>query len=902
MGWWARTRNLFRSKQLSAELDEELAFHIAERTDELVAQGLSREAAHREARKLFGSYESSKEDTRDINVLRRLESFLADLRYGARQLRANPGFASVAILSLALGIGANSAIFQLINALRLRPLAVEAPQELAAIDRAPNFIDTGGRYSGRNSVFTFPQYEVMREQSEAFTDVMAFGTESFNLSRRGEARYADGLWVTPNFLEVLGVSPVLGAWMNPRQDPGDCFGAGALLDHAFWQREYGGDRGAIGKSIYINGQSFPILAVTSPSFRGVEAARRYEVALPVCAEALLSRGGEARLPSRLAWWLTPIGRLKAGWSVEQASSQLRDLSPAIFAATLPERYRPDAAERFLNNKLEVRNAAAGISMLREDYQDPLWLLLGIAGLVLLIACANLANILLARASVREREFDLRQAVGASRSRLIGQLMAESLLLAGFGALLGSALAILLGHGLVAFLTQGGHAVELTFDADWRVLGFTAVLTVLACVLFGLAPALRVTQHGPGRVVRGGRGTVSAADRHGLRQGLVVAQIGLSLVLLVGALLFWQSLRNLLETDTGIETERVLVAEVDADLLEIEPARRRNLYRELTDQMAALPDVLNASRVRRRPFSGSSRSEAVYAGDATGPQDDSMFNTVSPGYFATLRTPLIAGREFNEHDDVSAPRVAIVNEAFVERFLNGEDPVGNTFWKEGNSEEADTQYRIVGYVENTRYFELREDPLPIAFLPLAQDPNNHVSLSFLLRVRGPMERVSAGVTKILHDANPGLVVDYLAMAAEAEQSVLREELMANLSAGFGLLAALLSALGLYGVMSYMVTRRRSEIGVRMALGAERGEIFGLVLGEAGRLVAVGLVLGVAGSFALSRYAESLLYGLEPNDAGTLAVSCGLLAATALLAVVAPVRRATRLDPAAVLRDE
>lgn len=896
-----RIANLFRTDRLAAELDEELAFHIAERTDDLVAEGMTERDARREARRRFGHYVVQREETKDMNIYRWLEAFLGDLRYGVRQLWLNPGFAAVAILSLALGIGANSAIFQLINALRLKTLPVESPHELAVIDRAPDF-STSGWYSARNEAFTFAQYEAMREQTEAFTDLLAFGTANFNLSQGGEARYAEGLWISPNFLEVLGVSPVVGAWLDPRQDPADCTGAGALLDYSFWQREYGGDPAAVGKDIYIDGRSFPIVGVTPASFRGVEAARRYEVALPICADALIARDGQGRIPLKWAWWLTPIGRLKPGWTVEQASAHMTAVSPGIFAATLPARYRPDGAERYLNNKLEAESAAAGLSSLREDYQDPLWLLLGIAGLVLLIACANLANLLLARASVRQREVALRQAVGASRVRLVGQLMAESFLLAGLGALLGSLMAVVLGRSLVTFLSQGGQTIDVAFAIDWRVFGFTAVLALFTCVLFGLAPALGATHQAPAGAMRGSRGSLAASDRHGLRRGLVVAQIGLSLVLLVGALLFWQSLQNLLETDTGMETDGVLVARVDADLPDIEPERRRNLYRELTARMNALPDVLNVSRVSMRPFSGSGWNEDVYAGDATEAEDDSMFSTISPDYFATLNTPLLAGREFTEHDDNSAPKVAIVNEVFVEQFLKGADPVGNTFWKTGNSDEGDTQYRIVGHVKNTRYYELREEPRPIAFLPLAQDENAPDSLSFLLRVRGPMDRVMGGVTQLLKESNPGLLVDYRVMAVEAKQSVLREELMANLSAGFGILAALLSALGLYGVMSYMVARRRNEIGVRMALGAERGDIFGLVLSEAGRLVIFGLVVGLAGSFALSRYAESLLYGLEPNDVTTLAMGCGLLALTALFAAVVPIRRATRMDPAVVLRDE
>jgi putative ABC transport system permease protein len=879
-----------------------LHFHIAERTDDLIAGGMPEHEARRAAARTFGNYTAQKESTRDMDIAGTVESLLRDFRYGARQLRRNPGFATVAVLSLALGIGANSAIFQLINALRLRSLPVEDPAQLVAIDTAPDFY-TSGWYAARNRAFTYAQIEQIAAHQQAFSGMLAFGTTRFNLSRGGEARKADGLYVTPNYLEVLGVTPLLGSWMAPDTNPSDCSGAGALLDYAFWQREYGGDPSAIGRDISLNGRNFPILAVTPPSFYGLEPAQRFDVALPLCADALFSEDGKGRLALKWAWWLTPIARLKPDWTVERASSHLRDISPIIFEESLPDSYRPDAVKKYLDNKLRVVPAFAGVSSVRKDYENPLWILLAVTGLVLLIACANLANLLLARASAREREVALRQAIGASRTRLVAQLMSESFLLAGLGALLGAFLAYALGRALVVFLSSGESELYLPLGIDWRVFGFIAALALLTCLLFGLTPALRATRTAPADAMRGGRGSASSSQRHGLRRALVVSQIALSFVLLVGALLFGQSLRNLLTTDTGFVGKGVLVATVSARIPNLEPQRRMTVFEQLREQIDHLPDVQSAASVLMSPFGGSSWDRRVQAqGDEASPEAKSVwFNRVGPGYFETMQTPLLAGRDFDAHDS-NAPNVAIVNEKFAQEVFGGKDPLGRTFRYEADAGETDPVYQVVGVVKNTKYSGLREGNQPIAFLPFKREGDTLDELSFVIRSRGAFHAVMAGVQREMAKIDPGLLVEYHVLDEQIEQSVMRERLMANLSGAFGLLAALLSTLGLYGVMSYMVARRRTEIGVRMALGAETRDILALIFGEAGRLLLIGLAVGLLGSFAVSRYAESLLFGLQPNDAMTLAIGCGLLAATGIVAALIPARRAARLDAAVVLRDE
>ncbi len=544
-----------------------------------------------------------------------------------------------------------------------------------------------------------------------------------------------------------------------------------------------------------------------------------------------------------------------------------------------------------------------MSFLRRRYEGPLLVLLASTGLVLLIACANLANLLLARASVRQREVALRQAVGASGRRIVAQMMSESLLLAGVGAALGAGLAYLLGRGLVLFLSSGGEQLDVPLTVDWRVVAFTAALALGTCLLFGLAPALRATRTSPADAMRGGRGSALSAERHGLRRTLVVAQIGLSFVLLVGALLFGQSLRNLLNADTGIVTEGVLAANVSSGLLDLGAERQRELYRLVEERFNALPGVVSSASVLMMPFSGNGWNENAHAGDDPSTTDGKnvWMNRVSPGYFSTMGTPLLAGRDFGEQDRPNSPRTAIVNQKLAEILFGGADPVGRTFRTEAYAGAEDPVYQIVGLVADTKYDNLREEQRAIAFLPW-QEVADIDQMNFVIRSQGGPGDTMTGVKAALAEIDPTLLVTFDVLDVQAQRSVLRERLMATLSGGFGILAALLSALGLYGVMSYMVARRRNEIGVRMALGAQRGDVGRLVFAEAERLLAMGLALGIAGSFAVTRFAESMLYGLAPNDATTLALGCALLALTAFAATSVPVRRATRLDPATVLRDE
>ena len=823
-------------------------------------------------------------------------ALIQDLRYAARQLRANPGFTAVAVLSLALGVGANSAIFQLVDAVRLRALPVANPQELVTIDFAKGS-SRSGSWSTRSARLTSVLWEQVHGLTEPFAATVAWSATRFNLAQGGEARYAEGQYVSGDFFRVLGVQPWIGRTFTADDDRPGCGTPGAVVSYAFWQRELGGDRAALGRELSLDGRRFPLIGVTPPQFFGVEVGSRFDVAVPLCSDS------RDRARGRTQWWLSAMGRLKHGWTPQRLNNYLKTVSPAIMEASLPPSYRPDQAKRFLANKLVAEASAAGVSNLREQYESPLGLLLAATGLVLLIACANLANLLLARASVREREMAVRQAIGASRGRLIVQLLSESLLLAILGTALGVALAQVLSRALIAFLSTENNPVFVGLALDLRMLGFTAAMAIGTCLLFGLLPALRATRIAPAAAMRaGGRGTTAGRERYGLRRALVTAQVALSLVLLVGALLFVRSLQKLLDVQPGFRPEGVVAVNIDISQGKYPKERRPTVFGDLLEKLRAQPGVVAAAEIGMTPISGSGWNESVRPDASTGDPKNSFFNRYGPGYLKTMGTSLLAGRDFDARDRVGAPKVAVANEAFAKRFFEGHNPVGHTFRVEGEAGKPDRIYQIVGLVRNTKYYELREEFIPIAFLPMAQDENPGNDMTLVVRTAGRPQDTIRTLKSSVAAVNPGFVLEFHVMTVQIEESLLRDRLMAVLAGAFGLLASVLAAIGLYGVIAYMVARRQNEIGVRMALGADRASVVRLVLREAMMLLAAGLVIGVGLALWAGRAAATLLFGLKPNDAATFVVASVLLAVVAAAAGYVPARRASGMDPMDALRVE
>jgi len=835
---------------------------------------------------------------------------LKDLRYGARLLRNNPGFTAVAVLSLALGIGANVAIFQLLDAVRLRTLPVKEPQKLAMLQLADR---TGWRGSQQSpyAALTNPIWERFRDSQDAFgpfAGVMAWANNGFGFSLvpGGEARLARGLFVSGDFFRVLGVQPIMGRVFTTADDRKGCGLPGAVIGYGFWQHELAGDAAVIGRKLTLNDHVVQIVGVTPADFSGVEIGRSYDVAVPICSQAVLWSEGNW-LNEGTTWWLTVMGRLKPGSTLPKANAQLRASSAGLFQATLPQNYPAVNIKDYLKFRLEAVPAKTGVSELRTEYSDPLLLLLATTGLVLLIACSNLANLTLARATAREHEIAVRLAIGASRGRLVRQLMAESFLLALAGGVCGLLLAGELGHLMVALLSapgMGGDPLFLDLQPDGGVFAFAAGIAALTCILFGLIPALRATRRAPADVMKtGGRSLTTSRERFGLRQTLVVSQVALSMVLLVSALLFSGSLRKLLAVDAGFRQNGILIVDPDFSHLKVPVAQRTAFKRDLLQRIQALPGAGSAGEAYLLPLSGASTSNNVWLDGAdSNPKMISNFAWIGGGYLRTMGMTLLAGRDFDGRDTTAAPPVAIVNQSFARKLGLGGNPVGKRFRREATPSRPETVFEIAGLVTDTKYNNLREEFRPIAFLATSQDAEPGPSAQFLVRFEGPLADVTARIKNAVKEVSPAITVDFRPFDELVREGLLRERLMATLSGFFGALAALIAAVGLYGVMSYLVVRRTNEIGIRMALGANRGNILGLVLREAASLLLVGLGAGTVLAVAAGYAAGSLLFGLRPTDAGILGMAAALLAAVTIAASYLPAWRAAQLDPMAALREE
>ncbi|HXW04360.1 MAG TPA: ABC transporter permease [Vicinamibacterales bacterium] len=896
MGWI----RFFRRRYWDDERARELEAYLHEEISDNIARGLSPDQARRAAHRKLGNAALIREDIYQMNTVTLLETAWQDLRYGARLLRRNPVFAAVAILTLALGTGANAAIFQLVDAVRLRSLPVERPDELAELRIDSRGKGRSGRFISRRPMLTYRQWQEIERQQEPFASLMAWSDTSFDLAGGGEERPANGLWVTGSFFDTLGVQPSVGRLIGPADDAPGCPQPGAVLSYAFWQREYGGDQRVPGRTVLLDGHRFDIIGVTPEHFFGVEVGRAFDVALPLCSEPVF-RPADSSLEGQMTWFLGAIGRLKPGWTTDRATAQLRAISPGLFRSTLPDNYVAEDAAAYLAFQLEAVPAGTGTSVLRGNYSTPLWILLAATGLVLVIACANLANLLLARATAREREIGVRLAIGASRRRIARQLLSESLLLAAIGSAAGLLIAQWLSGFLVAFLNSDQRPVFLDLSVDWRLVGFTAAVAVVACLLFGLVPALRATAAAPAASVLGSRGTTDLRERFTLRRVLVVVQVALSLVLLVGALLFARSLRNLMTVDPGFQQEGAVVVSLDFRRADVPAEQRRTVYDQVVARLAGIPGVSAAGEAFIAPLSGSGWNNRIVVGGELKPLLVNL-NSVGPGYFRALATPLVAGRDFSDQDTQQSTPVAIVNQTFVKQVFPNENPIGRVFHIEDSPGEPNPRLQIVGVVADTKYQNFRETDVPIAYVAARQDAKLPPYVQVVLKTTTGLPGVRGGITRAIAEINPAIGIQLQTMDRMARNLLRGERLMAWLSGLFGALAVLIATIGLYGVMSYMVARRRMEIGIRMALGADRASVVRMIIAEAGRLLVIGVILGAALSVAGARSAQSLLYGLQPWDPATLALGAGLLGAIALLASWLPAWRAARMPPTAALREE
>jgi predicted permease len=819
-----------------------------------------------------------------------------ELRQAVRALRATPIVSVVAILSLALGIGANTAIFSILDSLLLKSLPVREPDRLVRLTQADEGFGS----------WTNPIWEAVRNRQDlAFDGAFAWSATRFNLAEGGETDPVDGIWASGAYFEVLGVPAMLGRTFTRADDRrgGGPDGPVAVISYSFWQRRFGGAADVIGRPLAVERVAYTIIGVTPPGFFGVDVGRTFDIIIPIGTEPVI-RGAESSLDRRSHWWLGIMGRLSPGLSAEAAERALRGVQAQVRAQTMPQDWREEDKVEYLKTPFALRSATTGQSFLRERYQRPLLTIMVVVALVLLIACANIANLLLARAAARRHELSVRLALGASRARIARQLLAESLLLSAAGAALGLAFAQWGSRLLVHQLSTRSSTVFLDMPLDWRILAFTSAVAVATAVLFGTAPALRATRTDPMEAIREqGRGAIGDT-RARLGSVLVVAQVALSLVLVVAAGLFVRTFASLANLDLGFEREPVLVVNVNARSLAIEPDQRPALYERAREAAAAVPGVQRAALSAVTPVSGSTWQYLIEVeGAPEMPQRERIVhvNLVSPDWFATYGTRLLEGRDFDQRDLRSGPPVAVVNEAFTRKFLRGRSPLGTTLRRTGDIEPGPPT-EIVGLVEDAVYRSLR-DPVPATiYLPL--DPREEVPSSVSLSVSaasGSPALLSRSLVQAISSVNPNLALTFRPLADQVNAALTQERLVAMLSGFFGALALLLAGLGLYGVTSYAVSRRRTEIGIRMALGAAPAGVVRMVLRRVALLVIAGVIIGVAISAWAARFVGTLLYGLEARDPATLSFAAILLAGVGALAGWLPAWRASRVDPAIVLRE-
>jgi predicted permease len=889
------SRHRRRAEQLRAEVEA----HLAHEIDDLVARGYSWEAAEREACRRFGNITQLQEKVHEMKPGWMIEILAQDLRQAVRMMRLNPSFAMVAAISLALGIGANVAIFQLVNAVLLRSLPVERPHELLSVD----FNDgeaRSGMFHGPAGL-SYPVYQRLRDRQTLFSGVAAWGEDRFNLRPSGDARYVNGLWVSGNFFPVLGTRAAVGRLFTAADDRGGCgASSGAVLSWGFYQNEFGGDPEVLSRTVTLGGHTFSIIGVAQPEFFGPLVGRRFDVALPLCAERLF-RGVRSGLDDPARWWLSAFARLKPGQSAKSADSELAALSPAIMRETVQPNARKEDRERYLRVKLVSRPAALGESNLRRTYEPALWLLMAAVMLVLLIACANIGNLLLARGSVRTREIAVRLALGASRGRLVRQLMAESLLLAAIGAGAGLWLAGYASRLLTAFLSTSRNHVYLDLSLDWRVAAFTVGAGLATCLAFGLAPAFLATRTEPAQALRSAtRSLTQDRGRKRLRQFLVVSQVALSLLLLSGSFLLMKSLRHLRTHNAGFARNGILVASIDYGKPAMSSEQQAAAAANLIGRLRSLPGGAMVSAAAIVPLSGMFMNDLVVVDTGSGFREVLTFqNVVFPDYFKTMGTRLLAGRDFTPLDMAGKARTVIANQAFVDRHLGGGNAIGRTV---GSLRMGGARLEIVGVVEDSRYSSLGEEATPQLFLPAAPGDDGPYPRRFVLRSTLPPAQLIPQVRRVLLAERPQSTLEFEIFEQRMEESIVRERLLAVLTLIFSGLATLVAVIGLYGVVAYMVERRRGEFGIRLSLGARPSAILRLVLRESLVLVSAGTAAGLVLTMALASPLRAVLRGVQPHDPAMILLAAAVLMMVALLASYLPAASAARTDPLSALRDE
>jgi predicted permease len=876
-------------RELSPDVVDELACHLADVHAFALRAGAGEAEARGRALDVL-SAASFLEVSKRPRARNMPTGYVHDLRLAIRQLRASPLVSAVAILSLALGIGANTAIFSIVNSLLLRPLPVQQPQQLVTLTKGS---------------WTNPIWEQIRDRPELFDGAFAWSGTRFNLASGGETEFVDGIWASGALFETLGVRAILGRTFTADDDRrgGGPHGPVTVISYGFWQRQFGGAADVVGRALTIERVPFTVIGVAPPGFFGPEVGRTFDVAIPLGTEPIL-KGRESWLDERSSWWLSIMARLRPNQSVDAANAALRVAQPAIRDATAP------GWDGYITEPFTLEPAATGESQLRRRYERPLVVVLTIVALVLVIACANIANLLLARATARHHEFSVRRALGASRWRLARQLVAESAVLSAAGAVTGVAVARWGSQFLVQQISTRTDRVFLDLSLDARVLVFTIGVTIATTFLFGVGPALRVAAAEPMDAIKE-HGRSLASRRGGLSGSLVVAQVALSLVLLVAAMLFVRTFTSLANLDLGFDRDGVLVVRVNAERTQTDRDGRLPVFEHALERVQMLPGVVEAGLSAITPVSGQGWNtdvDVLNRPRLDGRQARTFRNAITPRWFAAMGMPLVAGRAFTDSDRQGAPPVVIVNQAFVRRFLDGQDPIGHIvqrrviFNRNEPNVSPPPSREIVGVVADAVYSNLRDPVPPTMFEPLAQrEEPSAAQMALIVRTAAsPMTEVR-NITAAIRDANADLAITFQPLTDFVNASVVRERIVAMLAGFFGALALLLAGLGLFGLTSYTVERRRPEIGIRMALGATPSGVIGLVLSGTTGLVAIGIVAGGTLSLWASRFVGALLYQVEARDPVTLIGAAAMLTVIGAITAALPAYRASRIDPSTVLRE-
>ena len=902
-----------RRKRMLEDLDQDIREHIAMETQDNIERGMSPEEARRAALLKFGNVTRVKEETREVWSFVWLEHLLQDIRYSFRMLAKSPGFTAVAILTLALGIGANTAIFSLIDAVMLRNLPVRNPSQLVTFSDDPYQGVTFGLQLGPARYFSVPLYKYFRDHRESFEDIAGIESGDVELAVRAggsgsssSVQVEPGKLVSANYFSVLGVKPFVGRTFAETDDEANAAPA-AVISYAYWKRQFNLDRGLIGRAIDINTVPVTIIGVTPPEFFGERVSSELPtIWLPLHLQPQMMLV-KSWLDNGNAYWLDLIGRLKPAVTLAEAQAsanvQLRQLLTAQEGTKLTEERKKQIGQCFV----ALAPGGRGLSFLRFRYSESLNILMVVVGLVLVIACANVANLMLIRAHARKKEISVRLALGASRGRMVRQLLTESALLGILGGIAGLLFSVW-SVPLMVSLVSSSAELPLRISPDAKVLGFTLTVSFLTVVLFGLVPALRATRID---LVSTLKGEIPAIGKRGMRLGLakalVVAQVSGSLVLLVGAGLFLRSLVNLETQNMGFEKEHVLLVEIDPQIAGYQEAQLPALYHALEDRIRGLPGVRSASIGMESPLGGSESTGSISLEGRT-PQagEDMGVDTTTAGsqYFGTEGIPLLLGRGIGPQDGSGAPPVSVVNQSFAEHFFPGENPIGKRF-SFGSPYEA-PGIEIVGVAKDSRFYGTREKSSPLVFLPIYQMKGDFAYAGEVeVRATGNPSSIAGAVRAAIHDVAGNLPVTQVrTLAEQVAQSFKQERMISDLSTFFGLLALLLACVGFYGTLASAVASRTHEIGIRMAIGAQSRDVRWLVLDEVVLLVGTGLAIGLPAALGSSRLIASQLFNLTPADPATLAGAVIVLIFIFVSGVAGyiPARRASRLDPMVALRYE